>query len=78
VGLMGKTAFLDEENRKLLFETKQKLDEVAKLMGELMETIDVLSCPEMVKAIKQGQDDVKAGRVKELRALLKEKFVDAA
>jgi PHD/YefM family antitoxin component YafN of YafNO toxin-antitoxin module len=37
-----------------------------------METLEVLSDPEMMKAIKQGQADIKAGRVKELRTLLKE------
>ena len=45
-------------------------------MGELMETIDVLNDPEMMKAIKQGQDDIKAGRVKNLRSLLKEEHVE--
>lgn len=45
VGSIGKTTFLDKAYRKLLFETKQKLDEATKLMGELMETIDVLSDP---------------------------------
>ena len=74
---MAKTAYLDEEDRKLLFETKLKLDEATKLMSELMETIDVLSDPEMMKAIKQGQDDIKAGRVKDLRSLLKEEHVEA-
>ena len=34
--------------------------------------IDVLSDSEMMQAIKQGQDDIKVGRVKELRKLLKE------
>ena len=69
---MAKTVHLDEEDRKLLAETKQKLDEATKLMGELMETFEILSDPEMVKAIEEGQDDIKAGRVKELRTLLKE------
>ena len=74
---MAKTAYLDEEDRKLLLETKQKLDEATKLMSELMETIDVLSDPEMMKALKQGKDDIKAGRVKDLRSLLKEEHVEA-
>jgi PHD/YefM family antitoxin component YafN of YafNO toxin-antitoxin module len=74
---MAKTAYLDEDDRKLLFETKQKLDEATKLMGELMETIDVLNDPEMMKALKQGQDDIKAGRVKNLHSLLKEEKVEA-
>ena len=69
---MAKIACLDEADRKLLFDTKQKLDEATKLMGELMETIEILSDPEMVKAIKQGQEDIKAGRTKELHRLLKE------
>ena len=77
VGWMVKTTYFDEDDRKLLFETKQKLDEAAKLIGDLMETIDVLSDPEMMKAIKQGQDDVKAGRVKDLRSILKEEQVEA-
>jgi hypothetical protein len=74
---MAKTAYLDEDDRKLLFETKKKLDEATKLMGELMETIEVLSDPEMMKALKQGQEDVKAGRVKDLRSLLKEEHIEA-
>ena len=69
---MAKTVHLDEEDRKLLAETKQKLDEATKLIGELMETFEILSDPEMVKAIEEGQADLKAGRVKELRTLLKE------
>ena len=69
---MAKITCLDEQDRKLLFETKQKLDEATKLMGELMETIEILSDSEMVKAIQQGEDDIKAGKVKELRSLLKE------
>ncbi len=69
---MAKTAYLDEEDRKLLSETKQKLDEATKLMCELMETLEVLSDPDMMKSIKQDQADIKAGRVKELRPLPKE------
>jgi hypothetical protein len=74
---MAKTAYLDEDDRKLLCETKQKLDEATKLMSELMGTIDVLSDPEMMKAIKQGKDGIKTGRVKDLRSLLKEEHVEA-
>jgi PHD/YefM family antitoxin component YafN of YafNO toxin-antitoxin module len=74
---MAKTVYSGQDDRKLLFETKQKLDEATKLMGELMETIDVLSDPEMMKTLKQGQDDIKAGRVKDLRSLLKEEHVEA-
>jgi len=69
---MAKTTYLDEEDRKLLSETKQKLDEATKLMGELMETLEVLSDPDMMTAIKRGRADIKAGRIKELHTLLKE------
>ena len=69
---MAKLAYLDDEDRKLLAETKLKLDEATKLMAELMETIEVLSDKDMMKAIREGQEDIKAGRVKELRRVLKE------
>ena len=69
---MAKTTYLDEEDRKLLSETKKKLDEATKLRGELMETLEVLSDPDMMKAIKRGRADIKAGRTKELQTLLKE------
>ncbi|RLI42060.1 hypothetical protein DRO59_05230 [Candidatus Bathyarchaeota archaeon] len=69
---MAKVVYLDENDRKLILETKQKLDEVKKLMEELMETVEILSDPEMMKSIREGLEDIKAGRVKELRNLLKE------
>ncbi len=67
-GLMAKMSFLDEEDRRLLFETKQKLEEATKLMGELMETLEVFGDPVMLKSIQRGQADINAGRVKELRS----------
>ena len=53
-------------------ETRHKLDEVTKLMEELLETVEILNDPEMMKRISQGREDIKAGRVKELNRLLKE------
>jgi PHD/YefM family antitoxin component YafN of YafNO toxin-antitoxin module len=70
--LMTKVVHLDEDDRKLILETRQKLTEVTKLMEELLETIEVLSDPEMMKSISEGLEDIKAGRVKELHSLLKE------
>jgi PHD/YefM family antitoxin component YafN of YafNO toxin-antitoxin module len=70
--LIAKVAYLDEEDRKLLLETRQKLDEATKLMDELLETVEILSDPDMMKNIRQGLEDTKAGRVKELHRLLKE------
>ena len=69
--LMTKVVHLDENDRKLILETRQKLDKVTKLMEELLETIEILSDPEMMKNIREGLEDVKAGRVKELHSLLK-------
>jgi PHD/YefM family antitoxin component YafN of YafNO toxin-antitoxin module len=70
--LMTKVVHLDENDRKLILETRQKLDKVTKLMEELLETIEILSDPEMMKNIREGLEDVKAGRVKDLHSLLKE------
>ena len=69
---MTKTVHLDDEDRKLLAETKQKLDEATKLMAELMETFEIQSDADMMRAIHEGDEDIKAGRVKELRTLLKD------
>ena len=69
---MAKVTYLDEEDRRLLSETKQKLDEATKLMDELLETIEILSDPEMMKNIRKGLQDKKTGKVKELHSLLKE------
>ena len=69
---MAKIVCLDEEDRKLLLETKQKLDQATKLMSELMETVEILSDPDMMKSIREGLEDIKAGRVKDLHSVLKE------
>ena len=69
---MAKSAYLDENDRKLILETRQKLDEVTNLMDELLETVESLGDPEMMKNINEGKEDIKAGRVKDLHTLLKE------
>jgi len=69
---MTKVVFLDEDDRKLMLETRQKLDEITKLMEELLETVEILSDPDMMENIREGLEDVKAGRVTPLRKLLKE------
>ena len=69
---MAKSAYLDDNDRRLSLETRQKLDEVTKLMEELLETVEILGDPEMMKNIHEGTEDIKAGRVKELHSLLKE------
>lgn len=66
---MTKVVRLDESDKKLILETRQKLDEVTKLMEELLETIEILSDPEMMRNIHEGIEDIKAGRIKELHSL---------
>jgi hypothetical protein len=44
----------------------------SKLMEELLETVEILSDPDMMENIREGLEDVKAGRVTPLRKLLKE------
>jgi PHD/YefM family antitoxin component YafN of YafNO toxin-antitoxin module len=41
-------------------------------MEELLETIEILGDPEMMRSVHEGIEDIKAGRVKELHSLLKE------
>ncbi len=70
--MAAKVVHLDESDRKLILETRQKLEEITKLMEELLETLEILGDPDMMEAIKEGLEDIKAGRVTELRKLLKE------
>jgi PHD/YefM family antitoxin component YafN of YafNO toxin-antitoxin module len=64
--------YLNDDDRKLILETRHKLGEVTRLMEELLETVEILNDPEMMKKIREGREDIKAGRVKELNRLLKE------
>lgn len=68
----AKVIHLAEDDRKLILETKQRLEKITKLMEELLETVEILSDPDMTEAVQEGFQDVKAGRVKELRKFLKE------
>jgi len=62
---------LAEDDRKLILETRQRLEKITKLMEELLETVEILSDPDMMEAVQEGLQDVKAGRVTELRKFLK-------
>jgi len=70
--MTAKVLYLDDDDRKLLLETRQKLEEATRLMEELLETVEILSDPDMMEAIREGLEDIRAGRVTELRRLLKE------
>jgi len=69
---LTKVVYLNDDDRKLILETRHKLGEVTRLMEELLETVEILNDPEMMKKIREGREDIKAGRVKELNRLLKE------
>jgi len=49
---------LSDEDRALLLR-------VSSLLEELLETLDVLEDKEALKAIKEAEEDVKAGRVRD-------------
>jgi len=49
---------LSDEDRALLLR-------VSNLLEELLETLDVLEDKEALKAIKEAEEDVKAGRVRD-------------
>lgn len=53
-------------------ETRLKLEEATRLMEELLETIEILSDPEMMDNIREGLEDIKAGRVRELHNIFRE------
>ena len=67
-----RVVYLDNDDRRLILEAKQKLEEATRLMEELLETVEILSDPEMMESIRKGLEDMKAGRVTELSRLLKE------
>lgn len=69
---MIKVVYLDEDDRKLILETRKKLEEITKLMEELLETVEILSDPDIMEDIRKGLEDIKAGRVTPLRKLLRE------
>jgi len=70
--MTAKVVYLDKGDRRLILETRKKLEEMVRLMDELLETVEILSDPEMMEAIREGFEDIKTGRVTELRRLLKE------
>lgn len=67
---MANSSYLDDNDRKLILDTRKKLDKVTKLMEELLETVEILNDQEMMKNIKNGQEDIKAGKIKDFDILL--------
>ncbi|MGQ9506623.1 MAG: hypothetical protein ACUVTB_02030 [Candidatus Bathycorpusculaceae bacterium] len=56
---------LTDEDRALLLR-------VSNLIEELLETLEILEDKEAMKAIREAEEDVKAGRVKNYEALIEE------
>jgi len=56
---------LSDEDRRLLLETKRLLD-------ELLETLDILSSPEELKALEEYEKEMEAGKLISLNELLHE------
>jgi len=61
----GSSVLLTDEDRTLLLK-------VSNLLEEIIETLDILEDEETMKSSKQGEEDVKAGRVRGYNEFLKE------
>ena len=62
---MSKGMLLTDEDRALLLK-------VSNLLEELIETFEVLEDEETMKSIKEAEEDVEAGRVRDYDEFLKE------
>ena len=62
---MSKGMLLTDEDRALLLK-------VSNLLEELIETFEVLEDEETMKSIKEAEENVKAGRVRDYDEFLKE------
>ena len=62
---MSKGMLLTDEDRALLLR-------VSSLLEELIETLEVLEDEETLKSIKEAEEDVRAGRVRDYDEFLKE------
>jgi hypothetical protein len=55
----------DKDALELLFQTRNLLDEV-------LETVDVLADEELMKAIRESEDEIKRGEARDLKDFVKE------
>ena len=63
--MSGRSVLLTDEDRGLLLK-------VSSLLEEVIETLDILEDENALKSIKEAEDDVKAGRVRDYNEFLKE------
>jgi len=61
----GGNALLTDEDRALLLK-------VSGLLGEIIETLEILADRDAMKSIKEAEEDVKAGRVRDYSEFVKE------
>jgi len=62
---LSKGMLLTDEDRALLLK-------VSNLLEEIIETIEILEDEEAMKSIKEAEEDVKAGRVRDYDEFIKE------
>ena len=65
---MAKTVLVEvREKDKEVCMSKEKFEDLIAEFESLVETIEILSDPEMVEQIKQGEKDIQEGRVFEFK-----------
>ena len=62
---MAKSVLLTDEDKELL-------RRVSDLLEEILETLEVMADEELMKAIREAEEDVKAGRVRDYDELINE------
>jgi len=62
---LAKHSILTDEDRALLLR-------VSKLLEEVIETLEIMKDKESVKALKEAEEDIKAGRVRSYNDFVKE------
>ena len=63
--MAGSSILLTDEDRALLLK-------VSGLLEEIIETLEILEDEDTMKSIKEAEEDMKAGRVREYNGFLKE------
>jgi len=53
-------------------EDKELLRRVSDLLEEILETLEVMADEELMKAIREAEEDVRAGRVRDYEELINE------
>jgi PHD/YefM family antitoxin component YafN of YafNO toxin-antitoxin module len=63
---------MPESKVLLTNEDRALLSKVSKLLEELIETLNILKDEEIIKAVKESEEDVKAGRVRDYDKFIEE------